>query len=122
MPSHVQPHLTRDSVFSNTVSPEGNVSVVPGYLQANEMDSVNFTCETQGGPGNTYQWLRNTEVLSGETNPVLSLENVTISDEGRYTCNVTNPGGSGISNTATLISTCIRMYVLYCVYVQMSCE
>ena len=88
------------------------MSVVPGYLQANEMDSVNFTCDTQGGPGNTYQWLRNAEVLSGETNPVLSLENVTISDEGRYTCNVTNPGGSGISNTAILISTYVHSTVL----------
>ena len=88
------------------------MSVVPGYLQANEMDSVNFTCETQGGPGNTYQWLRNAEVLSGETDPVLSLENVTLSDEGRYTCNVTNPGGSGTSNNATLISTYVHSTVL----------
>ena len=83
------------------------------------MDSVNITCETQGGPGNTYQWLHNTEVLSGETDKVLSLENVTISDEGHYTCNVTNQGGSDISSTAILISTCVHTYVLYCVYVQM---
>ena len=89
---------------------------VLGYLQVDETDSVNFTCETQGGPGNTYQWLRNTEVLSGETNKVLSLENVTISDEGRYTCNVTNLGGSGISNDATLISTCVHMYSIVYMY------
>ena len=98
------------------------MSVIPDYLQANEMDSVNFTCETQGGPGNTYQWLRNEMVLPGETDPVLSLENVTISDEGRYACNVSNPGGSGISNTATLISTYVCMYVcMYCIVYMYIC-
>ena len=85
----------------STVSPEGNVSVTPEYVQANEMDSVNLTCTTQSGPGNSYRWHHNGELLP-DTTPVLFLNNLTLLDEGFYMCTITNSAGSG-SNTATLI-------------------
>ena len=61
-----------------------------------EGDNVTFTCDSLGGPGNTFQWLMTGQVLENETEPTLLLTSITVaSDGGVYTCVVMNLAGAG---------------------------
>jgi len=61
-----------------------------------EGNNVTFTCDSLGGPGNTFQWLMNGQVLENETEPTLLLTSITAaSDGGVYTCVVMNSVGAG---------------------------
>ena len=83
------------------MSPNGSVTVEPSSLLANQTDTVIFTCSSEGGPGNTYEWFHNGQIISGEISPTLTLANISVSDEGNYTCTVSNAVGSG-SDVSTL--------------------
>ena len=89
-------------VFFIPVSPDGSVSVNPSVLLINQTDNVTFTCGAMGGPGNSFQWSHNGQDLSGETTSTLTLTNISASDDGNYTCTVSNSAGSG-SDVAMLI-------------------
>ena len=122
------PHVIEDLALSRnepllvlSVSPDGSVSVNPSVLLANQTDNVTFTCGAMGGPGNTFQWSHNGQDLSGETTSTLTLTNISASDDGNYTCTVSNSAGSG-SDVAMLIGmysfyigpcTCSRMHMQY---------
>ena len=78
------------------VSPEGGVSITPVDVVYDEEDNVTFTCHSLGGPGNTFQWLINGQVLEDEREPTLLLSSITVaSDGGVYTCVVMNSAGAG---------------------------
>ena len=49
-------------MFSEVVSPEGLVSVIPDHLIAVQDENVHFRCVTSSGPGfrHTFLWLSNT--------------------------------------------------------------
>jgi len=68
--------------------------------------TVNLTCNAQGGPNNVFEWRLNGMIISGASDPVLSIAMVTSSDGGEYQCRVTNSAGSD-ANTATIISKCL---------------
>ena len=91
-----------------SVSPDDSVSVNPSVLLVNQTDNVTFTCGAMGGPGNSFQWSCNGQDLSGETTSTLTLTNISASDDGNYTCTVSNSAGSG-SDVAMLIG----MYSFY---------
>ena len=55
-----------------------------------------------GGPNLSYQWLFNGGILSGATNPTLTLSNVQPDQAGQYQAVVLNPSGSVASSNATL--------------------
>ncbi len=58
---------------------------------------------TIGSPTMTYQWKKGINDISGETNPVLVLNDVTAADSGSYTLVVTNGiGGPVTSNPANV--------------------
>ena len=62
---------------------------------------VTYTCNADGGPGNTYEWLRlkdNSVVSSGQE---LILDNTDPLDGGEYRCTIT----SGAGDTATAMAT-----------------
>ena len=78
------------------VSPEGGVSITPVDTVYDEGDNVTFTCDSLGGPGNTFQWLKDGQVLEDEREPTLLLTNITVaSDGGVYACVVMNSAGVG---------------------------
>ena len=90
------------------MSPEDSVTVEPSPALLNQTDNVTFTCVAMGGPGNSFQWSHNGQDLSGETTSTLTLTNISTSDDGNYTCTVSNSAGSG-SDVAMLIG----MYSFY---------
>lgn len=64
--------------------------------------TVNFTVAATGSPTPSYQWEKNGVMLSGATNPTLTLTGVTSNDAGSYRAFVKNLGGGATSATATL--------------------
>ena len=83
------------------VSPYNLVTVTPRSSLTGQYENVVFTCESEGGPGNTFEWYHGNQLLSGKTAPLLEIAMVTPSDAGDYNCTVTNAAGSG-SDVATL--------------------
>ena len=63
-----------------------------------EGDSVNLTCNvTAGFPSPQLCWSKNGDDLK-ENNAVLFLKEVTDKDEGSYTCEARNSGGSSVDH------------------------
>ncbi len=54
------------------------------------------------GDNLTYQWQKEQVAITGETSASLIIANVTLTDEGDYTCVVSNSCSSLVSNTAQL--------------------
>ena len=79
-------------------------------ILTNQSDDEMFTCESGGGPGNSFQWYLNGELLLNETSPVINITMVMASDAGEYNCTVTNAAGGG-SDVATLSGECVRTCV-----------
>ena len=79
---------------------------------------LTLSCTSRGSPPDTFTWRKdNGPVLQSTTTPVTyndnsavfhanySIDNVTTSDSGTYTCAVTNPIGSDSATiTVTVIS------------------
>lgn len=70
--------------------------------------TVSFNVTAAGTGTLTYQWKRNGNNLvngggiSGATSATLSISNITAANQGNYTVDVTNSGGTTTSNPATL--------------------
>ncbi len=90
------------------MSPKGSVSVSPEAQVANFTDDVAFSCQAKGGPNNTFQWYKDTEILASETNANISISNVSSLEGGAYMCSVMNAAGSE-NVTATLY---VRPYIV----------
>ena len=88
--------------------------------------SLTLTCTSQGSPPDTFTWRKdNGSVLQSTTTPVTHnyssavfrsdyfIDNVTTSDNGTYTCTVTNPIGSDNATiTVNVEGICVVMYVI----------
>ena len=64
--------------------------------------AVSLTVAAQGSPALTYQWYRGDVALFGQTQPTLTLAEVTSADAARYTVTVANSVGSVSSQPALL--------------------
>ncbi len=64
--------------------------------------ATSFSVVATGNTPITYQWVRNGSDLSGATGNTLNLNSVQLGDAGTYRVRVTNPGGSVLSDPATL--------------------
>ena len=91
----------------------------PSTMTINVGDPLMLSCTSQGSPPDTFTWRKDndpTVPLSTSINAVdhtntsavfranYSINSVTTSDSGTYTCNVTNPIGSN-SATITVVVT-----------------
>ncbi len=74
-------------------------TAVLGATNASASFSVGLSA---GSPPIAYQWKRNGVALPGGTTQILTLQNITASDIGTYTVEVSNPSGSTVSTPATL--------------------
>ena len=59
----------------------------------------NLTCSVKGGPDNSFQWEKDSDILVDETADTLSITDVAVSDAGLYTCTVTNAAGNDSDST-----------------------
>ena len=62
-------------------------------------NAVTYTCYADGGPGNSYQWIRlrnNETVLMTQE---LTLDNTDPLDGGEYLCTITNGAGNDTAMT-----------------------
>lgn len=76
------------------VSPEGSVEVTPLNNVFNFQDTVTFNCSSLGGLNNTITWSMDGQQLLGETEPELTITNISSIDGGTYQCEVSNSAGS----------------------------
>ena len=76
-------------LYSNAVAPY-NATIT----EATADNIVTYTCYADGGPGNSYQWirLRDNEVVS-MTQELTSLDNTDPLDGGDYQCIISNDAG-----------------------------
>ncbi|XP_024123717.1 V-set and immunoglobulin domain-containing protein 10-like [Oryzias melastigma] len=54
-------------------------------------DSVSLSCQSEGTPQLTVEWIFNGQILSMDSNGVLDLKNVQTNQGGVYTCSLLNP-------------------------------
>jgi hypothetical protein len=85
------------NVASNTFtySPQDSIKT-KDFINLNEGEST-ILVSTAGGSANQYQWYKDGNLLTSATNDTLLLTNVTLSDIGIYTCNITNTIVSGLA-------------------------
>jgi poly(3-hydroxybutyrate) depolymerase len=88
------------------------VAAVPATIQpstafqhtaAHQDRSTSFTVTASGIAPLTYQWRRDGVDLPGKTNRTLSLSSTRPEDDGDYTVEVRNPGGTVVSPAARLV-------------------
>ena len=67
-------------------------------------DDVTLMCSSDGGPDNNYEWSKGGVVLSGETSANLTLNFITASSGGDYTCSVSNAAGNDSASTTLYVA------------------
>ena len=93
--------------FLFAVSPEESVLLDPIDPTRNFQDVHNFTCQAQGGPDNMFEWtfngstLTNANITSTSMQSTLTINGISASNGGEYTCTVSNLAGNA-SNSSTL--------------------
>ena len=86
-------------------------------VTVNVSDPVTLSCTSRGSPPDTFTWRKDNDLTVLQSTSITavdhtnaravfradySIDSVTVSDRGTYTCNVTNPIGSD-STTITVI-------------------
>ena len=64
---------------------------------------LQLSCSSEGGPGLLYTWTFSGGMIDNANTNMITIANLTTSNGGDYTCNVTNDAGSD-SNTITVYS------------------
>ena len=82
------------ALISPTVSPEGGVVAFPAMADTFVSGNQTFTCNAQGGPGNTFTWTRGLDNATVGTTPTLNVIVEGAEDGGVYTCEVSNSAGT----------------------------
>ena len=80
-------------VCIHTVSPEGGVSVEPSMPSVERNESVTLMCSSQGGPRNTFAWIRPSTGLHLSSESSLTVAVSSGVDGGVYRCYVENDAG-----------------------------
>ncbi|MCF6325347.1 MAG: DUF5011 domain-containing protein [Gammaproteobacteria bacterium] len=97
--SNCRVHLYRHSPM---VSTPPSVTTQPTSQSIEEGSAVTFRVIASGG-ALKYQWYRNGELIAGATSVSLTIESVTVADDGaEYHSKITNNLGDAISDVATL--------------------
>lgn len=69
-------------------------------VSANVGQTITMTVSVQTGSSLAYQWSKGAAPIAGATNYQLVLAKVALTDAGTYSCRVSNPSGSTVSNNA----------------------
>ena len=86
------------------------MSANPSMSLYSEGDEIEFSCLAQGGPFNEYEWRLNDDIILNQTKPLLSLVNITGSEDGGvYTCIASNEAGGDEESFTVNISPVITL-------------
>ncbi|MBS0197876.1 MAG: immunoglobulin domain-containing protein [Planctomycetes bacterium] len=85
-----------------TVNTAPAVTGHPSPVTACSGGSASFSVSGTGTPTPTFQWRKGGMNIDGATSATLTLNTITLGDEGSYDCVLTNACGSAPSNAATL--------------------
>ena len=91
--------------------------VVTGDNLYNHGEQLQLNCSSEGGPVLEYTWFLSGGIIPNANTSTLTINSVTTTDGGNYTCNVTNVAGNS-SNTITVYSKSlhhIEAYHIYCI-------
>jgi hypothetical protein len=64
----------------------------------------NAVLSVQAVNADSYQWLSNGVAIEGQTNSILTLENVGVNDAGSYSCNISQSGGDAVPTRAASLN------------------
>ncbi len=95
-----KPYTQSENVTVN-VFRKTRIESHPESRQIKEGESVTFTIEASGKDV-TYEWQKNGEKLIGQSDPILTIENLKKANEGLYRCVVRGQCGEVISEEAQL--------------------
>ena len=73
--------------------------VMPQNVSVSDGESVMFTCVVHLAGSYELQWSHNGEVLPGENQSLLTVNDVMAEQGGNYTCSVVNAVGSGMDRS-----------------------
>ena len=74
------------------MAPNGTV-VTPATETLSINGSTSFSCMSEAGPSNVFQWSLDGVDLPGENGTMLSITGVDAADGGAYRCTVSNAAG-----------------------------
>jgi len=77
------------------VSPLGGVSSSPAVHNSQRNETVQFSCLSNGGPGNVFSWTRVLDGFLISMSHLLVVNVVGEFDGGLYSCGVSNRAGNG---------------------------
>ena len=66
---------------------------IDGLMHYLTGDTLELNCSANGSPELRYSWSRNGSMFLTDSN-YITIDNVTVDDEGVYTCTVSNEGGN----------------------------
>lgn len=78
------------------------ISTHPSDVTVNVGETATFTVVAFGKPPITYQWFFENQPINGATGSTLTIQNVQLSDQGRYNVAVSSSAGSITSSYGTL--------------------
>ena len=107
-------HLAGFIIFSHfgfyVVAPY-NV-VITGDNLYNHGEELQLNCSSQGGPVLEYTWLLSGHIIDNVIASTLVIDDVSTTDGGDYTCNVTNNAGYQ-NNNITVYSKLLPLIYVY---------
>ena len=83
--------------------------VITGDNLYNHGEELQLNCSSQGGPVLEYTWLLSGHIIDNATASTVVIDDVSTTDGGDYTCNVTNNAGYQ-SNNITVYSKSLLLY------------
>lgn len=86
-----------------TVPITASLSSLPSLTSKSSGSNFTYSVTASGSGPFTYQWKKNNIAISGQTTSTLNLTNVSPSDSGIYTCDVTGPCGTIATNQAAFV-------------------
>ena len=83
-----------------------NVTVISNvdFNVASLNNNVSLMCSSDGGPNNTYQWMKEGMVLDNETDATLDVIVINASTGGSYICTVINLAGNDYGNVTLYVA------------------
>ena len=111
--------MTHDSCFSTYSSVAPYNVVITGDTLYNQGEQLQLNCSSEGGTVLKYTWFLSGDMIPNANTSTLTINSVTTTNAGDYTCNVTNNAGTDnniitVYSKSVVYSVTLRMYVHAC--------